>query len=71
MKIIGIVLIVLGVVGIGYGGFRYAYPEKIVDAGPLQVSVTRHESVPIPPILGALALAGGIVLIGFGGRKES
>jgi len=63
MKIIGVLLIVLGIIGIGYGGFRYAYPEKIVDAGALQISVTKHDSVPIPPILGAVMLVCGVIVV--------
>lgn len=69
MKIAGIILIVLGILGLVYGGFRYAYPDKIVDAGPLQISVTRHESVPIPPIIGAVGVAAGIALLVVGGKK--
>ena len=63
MKIAGLVLLVLGILGLVYGGFRVAYPDKVVDAGPLQISVTRHESVPIPPVLGGIAVIGGIALI--------
>lgn len=69
MKIVGVVLIVLGLVGVGYGGLRIIYPDKVIDAGPLQVSVTRRASVPIPPILGVVALVGGVVLIGVASRK--
>jgi hypothetical protein len=63
MKIAAIVLIVLGVIGLVVGGFRIAYPDKVVDAGPLEVSVTKHEDIPIPPILGGLALAAGVGLL--------
>ncbi len=69
MKVIGIVFIVLGVLALVYGGFRYAYPDNIVDAGRLQVTVTKHESVPIPPVLGALSIIGGIVMLGVGTQK--
>lgn len=63
MKILGVLLIALGVIGIVYGGFRVAYPDEVIDAGPLQVSVTKHKDVPIPPIIGALAVAGGVVVL--------
>jgi hypothetical protein len=69
MKILGVLLIVLGVIGIAYGGVRYAYPDKIVDAGPVHISVTKHDTVPIPPILGGLALVGGIAVIAMDRRK--
>lgn len=65
MKIIATVLIALGLVGLLYGGFRVAYPDKIIDAGALQVTVTKHKELPIPPILGAVALAAGVGLMFF------
>ncbi len=69
MKIAGIILVALGILGLVYGGFRIAYPDKVVDAGPLQISVTKHKSVDIPPLLGAIAVVGGVVLILVGRKK--
>ena len=63
MRIAAIILIVLGVLGLLVGGFRVAYPDKVIDAGPIDVSVTKHKDVPIPPILGGVALALGIGLL--------
>lgn len=63
MKIIAALLIVVGLVGLVYGGFRVAYPDNIIDAGALQVTVTKHKSLPIPPILGAVSLMAGIGLL--------
>jgi hypothetical protein len=63
MKLAAIVLIVLGVLGLVVGGFRVAYPDKVIDAGPVEVSVTKHETVLVPPILGGLALAVGVALL--------
>jgi hypothetical protein len=68
MRIAAIILIVLGVLGLLVGGFRIAYPDKVIDAGPLDVSVTKHKDVPIPPILGAVALVAGIGLLAAGKR---
>jgi hypothetical protein len=62
-SMVGILLIVLGVLALAYQGFTYTKREKAVDAGPIQISVDREKTVPIPPIIGALALAGGIVLL--------
>lgn len=70
MKIAGLILIILGVIAVAYGGFEFAYSDKIIDAGPLQVSVTKHRSVPIAPILGVLALAGGLGLLVVGIRAS-
>jgi drug/metabolite transporter (DMT)-like permease len=65
MKIVGIVLIVLGLVGVGYGGISWTHQKKVVDLGPLQVSHDKTESLPIPPIAGAICLiAGALVLAG-------
>lgn len=68
MKLLAIALIVLGLIGLLYGGFRVAYPDKIIDAGALQVTVTKHKELPIPPILGAVSLAAGVGPL-FMGRK--
>lgn len=68
MKLLGIVLIVLGLVGVIYGGVSWTKKETILDAGPLEISTSRRESVPLPPIVGALLLVGGVVLVMKGGR---
>jgi hypothetical protein len=70
MKIAGIVLIVLGALALAYGGFSYTKREKIVDLGPIQATAETKETVPLPPVLGALALAGGIVMLVMGSRKS-
>jgi len=68
--IIGIVLIVIGIIALAYGGFSYTTREKVIDAGPLQVSADKEKTVPFPPILGGLCLVGGIVLVLAGNRKS-
>ena len=70
MRIIGIVLIVLGILGLAYQGITYTTREKVVDLGPLKITADKEKSIPLPPILGALALAGGIVLVFVGVRKS-
>ncbi len=62
-KTLGIILIVLGVVGLAWGGFNYKTREKIIDIGPIQATQEKTHSVPVPPIAGALALIGGIFLV--------
>ena len=61
MKYIGATLILLGCLGVFFGGFRVGWPDRIIDAGSVQVSVTRHKTLPVPPILGGLALVAGSV----------
>ena len=68
--LLGIALIVLGVLALAYQGFTYTTREKVVDLGPLKVTADKEKTVPLPPILGALALAGGIVLVFVGARKS-
>ncbi len=63
MKIAGLVLVVLGVVGLLYGGIRYTYKDKVVDAGPIQITRDKSESIPLPPIAGGIMLVAGVALL--------
>jgi uncharacterized membrane protein YidH (DUF202 family) len=67
--IVGIILIAIGIIALAYGGFSYTKREKIIDAGPLQVSADREKTIPFPPILGGICLVGGIVLVLVGNKK--
>ncbi|MBA3520982.1 MAG: DUF3185 domain-containing protein [Gemmatimonadales bacterium] len=67
--LIGIILIVLGVVGLALGGFSFTRKEKVVDIGPVEATADKKESVPVPPLLGALAIVGGVVLIAASARR--
>jgi uncharacterized membrane protein HdeD (DUF308 family) len=69
--LVGIALIVLGVLALAYQGITYTTREKIIDLGPLKASVDKEKTIPLPPIVGVLALAGGIVLVIAGARKSS
>ena len=68
-KTIGAILIVLGVIGLGWGGFTYTTQEKVLDIGPIHATREKNHNVPLPPIAGAVALLGGIALISVG-RKQ-
>jgi uncharacterized membrane protein HdeD (DUF308 family) len=59
----GILLIIIGVVSLAYQGFTYTTREKAVDLGPLQITTEKTHTIPFPPIFGALALVGGVVLV--------
>ena len=67
--ILGIALIVLGVVTFAYQGISYTTREKIIDLGPVEATVEKTNTIPLPPIVGGLALIGGIVLLVAGSRK--
>ena len=67
--LVGIVLIVLGVLALAYQGITYTTREKVVDLGPIKASVDKQKTVPLPPILGAVALAAGVVLLVVGNKR--
>ena len=71
MKIIGIVLVVFGILGLAYGGITWTTSEKVVDLGPLQVTHDKTQSLPLPPIAGGICLIAGVVLLVVGGRQNS
>ena len=71
ITVIGIVLIVLGALALAYQGITYTDREKVLDIGPIEASTERQKTIPIPPILGAVALGGGIVLLVAGRRQRS
>jgi drug/metabolite transporter (DMT)-like permease len=62
-KILGIILIGLGVVALAWGGFTYTTQEKVVDIGPIHATREQTHNVPLTPIAGAVALIGGVVLL--------
>ncbi len=68
--VVGIILIVVGIVGFSMGGFSFTHEKKDVNLGPLQVSHEQKQTVPISPILSALALVGGIGLVVVGVRAK-
>ena len=63
LRIIGLVLIALGIVSLVLGGINYTTRENVVDIGPIEATAERHKTIPLPPLLGGLALAGGVVLL--------
>lgn len=67
--LLAIMLIALGIIAFGYEGFNYTTREKVVDIGPLKVTTEKTRSLPLPPIVGAIAFVGGIVLLVVGSKK--
>jgi len=68
-SLVGILLIVVGVIGLAYGGITYTRKEKVVDIGPIQATAEKHERIPLPPIVGGLSLAAGVVLLVAGAKR--
>jgi hypothetical protein len=69
MKIVGIVLIVVGLISLAYGGITYTSREKVLDIGPIEATAERRRTVPMPPIIGGVALVAGIGLLVMGSKK--
>ena len=69
ITIVGIVLIILGIVAFTYQGITYTSREKIIDIGPFQATADTQKTIPLSPLLGGLALVGGIVLVVVGAKK--
>jgi hypothetical protein len=70
-KVFAIILIALGVVALVYQGFSYTTKENVLDVGPLHVTTEKQNTVPLPPIVGAIALIGGIALLVIAGKKSA
>ena len=68
--ILGIVLVVLGVIALAYQGISYTTRKKAVDLGPIQVTTEERKTIPLPPVLGVIALVGGIVLVVAGSKSR-
>jgi hypothetical protein len=69
IRFVGIVLIVIGVLAFAYQGISYTTRERVADIGPVEVTRETKKTIPLPPLLGGLALAGGLVLVVVGPKK--
>jgi hypothetical protein len=70
-SIAGIVLIALGIVGLIYQGIGYTKRKDVLDVGPIHATKDTHETIPIPPVLGGIALVGGIALLVVGAKSTA
>ena len=70
IAISGIVLIVLGLAALVYGGITYTSRETVIDLGPIQATADRERTFPLPPVAGIVAVAGGIALLVAGARQR-
>jgi hypothetical protein len=71
ITMLGILLAVLGVLALVYQGFSYTRQEKIVDIGPIHATADKQEHVPLPPIVGGLALVSGAILLIMGAKQKA
>lgn len=70
MKALGVVLIVLGVIGLVWGGITWTKRDKVLDVGPVQVTKEERKSLPMPPLAGAVSLVAGVALVLVDGRRR-
>jgi hypothetical protein len=68
--VVGIFLIALGIVSLAYQGITYTTHKRVLDIGPVHATAEQHKTIPLPPILGGLALVGGVVLLASGKRLQ-
>ena len=71
ISILGVALIVLGVVALIYQGITYTSRETVIDIGPIHATADREKTLPLSPVLGVVAVAGGVVLLVAGMRKPT
>ena len=69
-RILGIVLLVIGILMLIYTGFSYTKREKVVDAGPVHISADKEKTVNWPPYAGGILVLGGVILLATGSRRE-
>ena len=60
---LGIILIVIGIVGILWGGITYTSREKILDLGSIEATEETEKTIPVPPVVGAVAVVAGVWMI--------
>jgi hypothetical protein len=70
-SIVGVLLVVFGLLALVYQGFTYTKRETVVDIGPVHATADRQKTVPLPPLVGGLALVGGVVLLVAGARRTT
>lgn len=70
-SVAGIVLIIIGILGLVYQGIGYTKRKHVLDVGPIHATKDTHEKIPIPPVLGGIALVGGIVLLAVSAKSAA
>jgi hypothetical protein len=71
IALVGVLLIALGLVALVYQGITYTSRETVIDLGPLHATADRQKTLPFPPVLGIVAVAGGVVLLVAGVRRQA
>ena len=71
MRVLGFVLIVIGLIGLIYGGITWTQREEVLDVGPIEVSREERETIPLPPIVGGVCLVAGVLIVVADGRRRA
>jgi hypothetical protein len=71
VAIVGVLLIVIGLAALVYQGITYTTRDTVIDFGPLQATTERQKTIPLPPVLGVVAVGAGVVLLTTGRRKAA
>jgi hypothetical protein len=71
MRILGILLILIGIAGLTFGSFSYTHKEKVADLGPVKIQKEERETIPITPLASGAAVVAGIALVVVGSRGRS
>ncbi|MFY9528434.1 MAG: hypothetical protein WAR24_05960 [Candidatus Acidiferrales bacterium] len=71
ISLAGILLVVLGALALAYQGITYTRQEKVLDIGPIHATKETQERIPLPPVLGGLALVGGVGLLVVGAKRKT
>jgi uncharacterized membrane protein YidH (DUF202 family) len=69
MKFLGVVLVVVGVLALVYGGISYNRERTVIDVGPFKATATEQKNIPLSPIVGGIALLGGVLLLVVPGKR--
>lgn len=69
-NVVGVLLIVVGLISLLLGGFRWTERKTVIDVGPLKATADEHKTLPIPPVVGGLLLVGGIALLVVPARRR-
>ena len=70
-RIVGTILVIIGIVALVWGGISWTREETIVDLGPIEATAEKRESIPLPPVLGGIALVAGIALLVIPARRRT
>ena len=70
-QVIGILLIVIGLISLVWGGISWTHQETVLDIGPIEATRSERVTVPLPPLIGGLLLAGGVALLMVRGRQRA